>query len=399
MPHTVEVHDGLVVMTGYISGEAVFEGGVSLDAGSGTDAFVSAHAADDGAFEWAFRLGDVEAAPAPPMDLRTEDGFDLDVTADGEILVTGAFSGSIDLDPAAEGDAVFESTRDASGEPSRDIFVAAYDLAGGYLWGFAVGGPGQDHGHAIRAAGDGVLVAGLYSETVDFDPGPAAASSSAVGTFDAFIVRYARTGSPSWVVTFGGPGTDQVRPGALEIMPGPAGETLLVGGDFNGTVDVDPLGSGAELTSAGAGDIFLARYRLDGALLWARSAAGPTGLEFIHRAAHDGAGTIYATGQISGTVDFSPDADGGSVTTVGRTDSYLAAYGPDGELLWASAIGGDEGDEPAGEVGTGIAVDPAGVTYATGKFAGTADLDPTDGEDLRDSAGGMDAYVVRVTPL
>ena len=60
------------------------------------------------------------------------------------------------------------------------------------LLAFSVGGGGFDYGSAGARLDDGsVVVAGLFSGTVSFDPGLSTTSTlTSVGTSDAFVAKY-----------------------------------------------------------------------------------------------------------------------------------------------------------------------------------------------------------------
>ena len=82
------------------------------------------------------------------------------------------------------------------------------------------------------------------------------------------------------------------------------------------------------------GDLFVARYGFDGAFMWARGAGGGSGHLCIARDLATDAAGVYATGFISGRVDFSGDG----MPELQRGQSmFVARYGPAGtfEEVWA----------------------------------------------------------------
>lgn len=385
MPHSVVINGGSVYMVGYISNAATFEGSDQpTDAGTGRDAFVCKYDTD-GNFKWAFHLGDPETGTLTADDDRFEDGFDLTADAVGNIYITGTFNGTINLDPANPNTAATFNTA------SRDIFAASYTADGKYLWGFRIGGEGQDHGHAIRVGKDGsVYLSGFFSNMADFDPGRNVNAKNSVGGWDAFLAKYDPAGKNIWVRNFGGSGNDQVRPGAMELREIDGKEYLFIGGDFTGNIGFfATTGSYIQAESAGGGDIFLSRYDTDGNLTWMKNASGPGGTEFIHRIVTDSFGSVYATGQMIGKVDFNPNGNAMTLTSLGQSDVFMVKYDKNGNLLWAKNIGGNNSDADMFEIGTGIAIDIWDNQYLTGKFYGTVNA-----YDLQ-SAGQTDAFVIR----
>ena len=149
------------------------------------------------------------------------------------------------------------------------------------------------------------------------------------------------------------------------------------------------------LTSAGFGDIFVAKYDPDGALLWATRAGGggnSTGLGIDV----DAEGNIHVTGWFRETAVFGEGEDNETtLTSAGGapTDIFVAKYDPDGALLWAVRAGGTSVDR-----GSGIALGGAGNSHMTGLFRETAVFGAgEDNETTLTSAGGAptDIFVAK----
>jgi len=126
-------------------------------------------------------------------------------------------------------------------------------------------------------------------------------------------------------------------------------------------------------------------------LSWGRL-NGSTGNEYARSVFIDGAGGVYTVGSFSGTVDFDPGAGVSSLTATGTTDAYIQKLNSSGVFQFAKRIGG-AGDA----VAYGLAVDPNNLIYITGSFNGTVDADPNAGTSNLTSAGGNDAFLVRLT--
>jgi hypothetical protein len=196
-------------------------------------------------------------------------GADIGVAGDGESLyVTGWFSDETTFEP--EGDFL-------DNEGDTDIFLAKFDAADGSLvWAVGDGGSQADAGAALIVLGDdSVIVGGTYSGQTTFgdseDNQTTLFSPQADLDGDAFIARYNPDGTLGWAKRIGGAGVESIESLALT----PNGETLLVTGRFKKDL---MLGEAEErettLQSAGDCDIFVARYALDGNLVWARREGG-----------------------------------------------------------------------------------------------------------------------------
>jgi hypothetical protein len=103
---------------------------------------------------------------------------------------------------------------------------------------------------------------------------------------------------------------------------------------------------------------------------WALRAGGITN-DACNSIAYDLNGNVIATGSFQGITSFS--TGGSTITALGNKDIFLAAFDPDGQLLWAKAIGGTMEDE-----GTGIAVDLEGNIYLTGFFRNSVNFGTID---------------------
>ncbi|MFN8358933.1 MAG: SBBP repeat-containing protein [Candidatus Kapaibacterium sp.] len=172
-----------------------------------------------------------------------------------------------------------------------------------------------------------------------------------------------------WVRQIGSVGYDYATSMAVD----PAGNVYTTG-YFNGTVDFDPGNGVHNLTETGNNICFLSKTDALGNFVWAKTVtnvlvSAPPALTI------DKAGTIYVTGAFLGKTDFDSGPDSTILTTNGMTDIFVAKYTNDGELIWARNMGGLSDD-----YATGIAVDDAGNVVITGKFWGTADFDPGNGE-------------------
>lgn len=116
---------------------------------------------NNGYFKWAKSIGGV-----------SEDiGFGIITDSEGNVYVTGFFTGSVDFDP---NDGVHIRTSVSS---SRDIFVLKLDSLGNFIWANSFGGSSSDRGTSIALDEIGnVYITGFYSATADFDP--------SIGTFN-----------------------------------------------------------------------------------------------------------------------------------------------------------------------------------------------------------------------
>ncbi len=296
-------------------------------------------------------------------DVDDEGGYDIAVDSAGNVLVTGFFEGPVDFGGGS-----------ITSAGSFDIFVAKFDSAGTHVWSQGFGGVGLDNGFAIGTDGAGnVLVTGDFSGTVDFGGGPI----TSAGAGDIFIAKFDAAGSHLWSQGFGG--TSSLGDFGSGIAVDGAGN-VVVTGSFRGTVDF----GGGPITTAGSGDIFVAKFDSAGTHIWSQG-FGDVQYDFGGGIAVDGAGNVLVTGTFRDTVDFG----GGLITSAGLNDIFVAKFDAGGAHLWSQRFG-----ESGGDSGLGIAADGTGNVLVTGAFRGTVDF----GGGPLTSTGVSDIFVAKFDP-
>ena len=182
---------------------------------------------------------------------------------------------------------------------------------------------------------------------------------------------------------------------SLGVANDNAGNSYVTG-YFQGTATFGP-GESTETTliSAGSGDIFVARYGPNGALVWARQAGG-TGYDQGFGIAADSAGNSYVTGMFAGTAMFGVDEPSETMlTSAGSDDIFVARYDPNGTLVWVTQARGTGSDR-----GRAIATDGAGNSHVIGNFKDTAIFGPGEAnETTLTAAGGADSFVAKFSSV
>ncbi|GJM33549.1 MAG: hypothetical protein DHS20C18_25500 [Saprospiraceae bacterium] len=220
---------------------------------------------------------------------------------------------------------------------------------------------------AVDAAGN-VFIAGNFSGTVDFDPGPNTFNLTSFGGRDIFIVKLSASGSFLWVAQIGGVNPDNVNDISVD-----ASGNVYATGVFSGPTDFDPGSNTYFLNSLGAADIFLLKLDPIGGFLWA-SRIGSNVLDISNSIALDASGDLYITGNFNGAADFDPGPGVTTLTPVGLSDVFISKFSSTGLFIWARQIG-DTGQD----IARSIAVGQLGDIHITGTFSGTVDFDPGPG--------------------
>jgi hypothetical protein len=181
---------------------------------------------------------------------RVDEVFDMKVDLEGNILVTGWFSGILDFDPSSE---IFNLTGD------NDIFLAKYSSELELIWAFSLAGTYYDIGKEIEIDSDNnVLLYGEYYWNGDFDPGPDEFILEGYN-LNTFIAMYDEDGNFITAASLGGDSSFGYENHGMEI--GENGSVYLAG-FYYGAEDWD-LDEDEELILENAGtggDIVLAKF-------------------------------------------------------------------------------------------------------------------------------------------
>jgi hypothetical protein len=159
---------------------------------------------------------------------------DLHVTRQGDILIAGAHTDSIDCDP---GPGSYILHPGAQGRAS--YFVAKLTRQGDLAWARPQGNSGNSSAlMEINLAADSsgnAYLAGRLFDSSQMNFSLPAVVLKPVGSSDFFVSRINKDGSFGWAISFGAGHPDEVE--GLSVTP--AGD-IYVTGSFSDTVDFDP---------------------------------------------------------------------------------------------------------------------------------------------------------------
>lgn len=344
---------GNVYLTGYFvntvdfdPSDAVFE--LTTFSASNSDAFFAKYTTN-GDFLWAKQLG----------GLSTDNGQDIKLDNEGNILITGNFSDVGDLDPS-ENEALFTTSG------FNDIFIAKYTNDGDYIWAFSLEGSTlPDNGQCLAIQDDNSIVLGaIFQRDIDADPGSESVILENANGYDVLIGTYSSTGDLIWAGSIGSNGSDQIYEIDLD-----SDGNIYAAGSFSFTVDFDFSENIAEATSSGSSDAFIVSYTSDGDLRWYNT-IGASSVDEAIGVCVDENDLIYLTGRFNGEVDFNPGVEIDLLTGL-STDVFFASYTSEGEYNFAKNFGGTGFD-----VGNVIFAQNSILTIG-GLFALVADFDPS----------------------
>jgi len=310
-----------------------------------------------------------------------DQGVSIAVDSIGNSYTVGFYRGIVDFDP---GPGVFNISSNSAAW--YDIFITKLAPDGSFKWTKSIGGSLNDQptGIVLDKTG-GILISGLFTSIVDFDPNVTVFNLSAGGSSeDAFVLKLDTAGNFVWAKQF--IGTSNARANAIALD---ANGNVFTTGVFNSTCDFDP-GAGAFPLTASAQDIFVCKLNTIGDFVWAKKIGGPVN-DVGYTIAVDNIGNVYTGGSFESTVDFDPGASIVNFTSLGQRDIFISKLDNNGNYLWAKAVGGTTTDHCFG-----ITTDALDNVISTGWFEGTVDFNPNIGVANISSLGAQDAFILKL---
>lgn len=138
--------------------------------------------------------------------------------------------------------------------------------------------------------------------------------------------------------------------------------------------------------------IFIISYIIVSAqtLNWAKQIGG-TGVDKGSSVAIDSIGNVYTVGYFNGTADFDPGVSDYNLTASALNQLFISKLDSNGNFVWAKSIIGTISSDV-----TKIAVDKNNNIFITGRFSGTVDFNPNEGEYNVTSYSNIDFFVLKL---
>ncbi len=205
---------------------------------------------------------------------------------------------------------------------SNSAFVAKYNSDGDAVW--AKSGAGQSLIRAYAVASDkggNCYATGIFDSYSAGKPDTVYIDSTMLpgGKGDIFIVKFNPDGKVEWATQAGG-----VSDGGFGICTDHAGNVIVTGTVGNSNpikFDTIEFEDGAV-----AGDIFVAKYNMNGRVVWAKKVGGSGGDQGSAIAA-DANGDCYVTGYFAPNSGQNPRFDTITLSGTGARDMFIAKIG------------------------------------------------------------------------
>jgi hypothetical protein len=331
--------------------------------------------------------------------LTTDVAYGVAYTPDGELFVTGSFTGQACFDPAGGGSCLTSAG-------GSDGFLAAYNQIGDLLFVHRFGGPGDDRGLDIAYHEGRIYIAGEFKATAEFTQtstgGTILVTSNGgldafVAAWDVFINPVTSVAYLDTVVPFGSTADDTAQDLAVcdpctlgAAAAGGGSAAILVTGGFTGSTNFNPAGPAFTMSSAGQRDVFVAAYAAASLTLDVAIRVGHTRDDVGYGIDADPTGRAYVTGAFERKPDFDPGPGNRRVQSYGLKDAFVAVY--DFGFISPAFVRVFHLGGAADDSGNDIASAGDGRVFLTGTFAGNAALAPNGGA-IAGSVGGDDAFI------
>ena len=299
--------------------------------------------------------------------------YDISTDASGNVYTTGNYTGTLDLDPGT-------GVSNTVWAGAQDVFIQKLDANGNFQWGKRIGSSGSDFGVTVTSDNSGnVYLCGLFSNTIDLDPGNGVVSASSAGNTDGYLLKLDVNGDYVSSHTFGGSSNDTYTSMAFD-----SNNDLVLCGYFSDNVDLDPT-SGTSMQTANSADIFVQKLDANGNLLWVKTSTSP-GFNVPFGLKIDANNSIYMTSRFGGNLTLDNTQ---TLSSNGSNDIVLEKLSSSGSLVWAVSYGGIANDTPSD-----IALTTSGDIYTVGGInSTTVDFDPTSGVQILNGNGNQNQSV------
>jgi len=320
-------------------------------------------------FEWAKKI-------ANSSGHGMEYSAAIKVDGSGNVYTTGHFTHTVDFDP---GPGVFNLTTygmSAGYFGDMDIFISKLDASGNFVWAKQIGRgtttTSESAASMVLDHSGYIYIVGIFSGTMDFDPGPGIFNLTSAGPSASFVLKLDYNGNFVWAKQMS---EHAASCSANSVVLDGLGN-ICITGTFNGTVDFDPGPGTLMLNTAGGNDIYITKLDANGNLIWVKQIGG-TENDNTNAIATDASGNIYAVGNFTGAVDFDP---GSGVFNLSSNPSYgqdafILKLDPSGNFVWAKDFAGGHGSAE----NKSLIIDNAGNIFITGHFKSLVDFDPGPG--------------------
>jgi hypothetical protein len=263
----------------------------------------------------------------------------LNLDGQNNIILTGSFRGRVDLNPGAG-----EEWKESGGLNYSSLIIKLNNQ-GDYIWGKQLAGGDNGSSSMVIDTQNNIYINGIYSQNVDFDPGP---TDNWIGIYsfsDSYILKLNSSGDFKWINRIHGPIAGYG--GSVDLAMDREGNILATGiiaRDSlylrNATENILLLKSNS-FTETGY-NAFVTKIDSNGHYLWIKQMASDTEYGVTgNRIACDSINNVYVSGQLSDSADFDYSGNGALLYATGDYSTFLMKLDKNGNYIRTSIIDGD----------------------------------------------------------
>jgi hypothetical protein len=173
-------------------------------------------------------------------------------------------------------------------------------------------------------------------------------------------------------------------------MTSDSNDNVYLGGSFFGTMFFNPTSSSPSVTTSKQAG-YVARYRSDRSLVWAKTFEGFDGGSVVTAIHVAPSGAVYVAGNFSDTIDADPGTGTNLLIAESKNDMFLIKLTANGDFSWGFNIAGAFQVAPFFSI-YGVNTDANENVIISGTFQDTADFDPSSNVAQHISAGSSASF-------
>lgn len=289
----------------YITGS--FVDTLDFDLGIGTNYLYSYGEKDimilkldaNGDFVWVKQMGGI----------GYDEAWDLAIGTDENLYVSGWFNDTADFN--------LVNNTPLISNGGYNMFIQKLDLNGNSIWIKQMKGSGWNGCRKIALDEyNNIYITGLFTDTVDFDPGLGESILISNGDKDIFVQKLDFNGNLLWVKQMGGPSEDQSW--GITAKHG----YVYTTGNFADTVDFNPNADTLNFEGSGQADAFIQALSTNGDFIWAKQIGGNY-ISSGNTVALDAYNNLYTLGGFYDTAYFDIGGVDSSLISLGSRDVFI----------------------------------------------------------------------------
>jgi len=260
------------------------------------------------------------------------------VDANGNIFLAGETQSAIG-NIATSG--AYQQTYGGAGSFHGDALLVKFDPNGQRLWATYYGGTGEETSDACFVDAQG----NVYLTGITTNSNPAVHCTSGCfqsvfggGAYDGFLAAFDGGGNRLWATFIGGEKEDYLYDGVCDAT----GHLYIVGSSGSNSNIATP---GVFQSTNGGGhlDGFIMKFTTSGSRVWGTYMGGNL-LEQCYDCDVDGSNNVYVCGNTATPSTIFGTAGAFQSTYNGNTDGYISKFDANGNRVWSTYYGGNNGE-------------------------------------------------------